>query len=271
MTITIPRSLEGAGLSTLIAAVVRSDGEIISAALEFDFQRLKFIPPVGIVTLANVIEYARIRGCQVTFGNCNPQAASVAYLDDCGFFELYAGAPLRSHARRRNTTAPFQRVFHADSHHWLEARFGHWLAGRLGLSPPAVASVQTGMKEIFNNIQDHSTLQIGCTHMQHFPNKNEVEIAVSDFGVGIPETMRRKFPGLDDEAAVHHASQLGVTAGTERNRGIGLDHLINVIVNTNRGQVRITSGHGELACRMVGQKHIREPRANPAFYPGTMP
>lgn len=270
MIVTIPHSLEGAGLGTFLAAVVRPNGEVTSASFQFDLRRLRFISPVGVVTLANVVEYARTRGCRVDFSNCDPQAASVAYLDDCGFFNLYAGAPLRPSACRRSTTAPFQRVSHVDSHHWLETSFGRWLAGCLNLPAPAVATVQTGMKEIFNNIQDHSTLQIGCTHMQHFPNKNEVQIAVSDFGIGIPETIRRKFPSLNDAAAIHHASQLGVTAGTARNRGVGLDHLINVVVGMNKGQVRITSGHGELACRMDGKSHIREPRANRAFYPGTM-
>ena len=127
------------------------------------------------------------------------------------------------------------------------------------------------MKKIFNNISDHSTLQIGYTHMQHFPNKDEVLIAASDSGVGIPETMRRKFPQLDDETAIHRASQPGVTSGTTKgNRGVGLDLLINVVVTTNRGNVQLLSGHGALMCHMVGERHVRKPVKVRAFYPGTM-
>ncbi len=127
--------------------------------------------------------------------------------------------------------------------------------------------MQACMKEIFNNINDHSTLGIACTHMQHFPKKHEVLISVSDFGVGIPETIRRKFGGLSDGTAILEATKAGVTAGTsKRNRGVGLALLIEVITKLNGGLVKIRSGSGSVCCT----KFVSVPKDGLSFYPGTL-
>lgn len=43
---------------------------------------------------------------------------------------------------------------------------------------------------MLNNIKDHTEFDIGSIFAQHFPNKKEVVISVSDFGLGIPDKVR---------------------------------------------------------------------------------
>ena len=111
---------------------------------------------------------------------------------------------------------------------------------------------------------------IGCTHMQHFPRRSEIVIAVADYGIGIPNAIRTRFPRfVNDCEAILHASKDGVTSGTERNRGVGLNLMIDLVVRRCGGTVSIHSGRGRLACKMVGQAERREPQRISAFYPGT--
>ena len=272
MLIELPRRMVGGFIDRFLDQMFTPTGQLRYPSFEIDFSNLAFIEPPGVVSLANAIEFAQHHECPVTLRIPGMSSAAVSYLDDSGIFKLYAGKSLNQMASLRGTTAPFQRVSHSESHHWLEKKFSYWLANRMGVETESLGSMQACMREIFNNIENHSGLKIGCTHMQHFPTSNEVVIAISDFGVGIPSTIRSKFPDYTDDAqAILHASQDGVTAGTTpRNRGIGLNLLIDLVVGTNRGRVHIYSGHGRLACRTGSVGELRKPWTAPSFYPGTM-
>lgn len=53
-------------------------------------------------------------------------------------------------------------------------------------------------------------------------DENQVSVTVKDEGLGIPATMRKAFPDLDDEGAVTRALEAGGTASGDRRRGFGL-------------------------------------------------
>jgi anti-sigma regulatory factor (Ser/Thr protein kinase) len=70
------------------------------------------------------------------------------------------------------------------------------------------------VKELFHNINDHSSIATGFIHVQHYPNARVVKITVSDFGIGIPDKIRSFFgppaaggPPLTDGAAILMASR----------------------------------------------------------------
>ena len=271
MLVKLPSNVSLAGADMLMAAMFTADGNPVSPAYELDFSSLRFIETTGVASLANAIDYATSKNCRVAFVGLDPVTAPIAYLDDSGFFLAYLGASLREGASLRSSTAPMQRVAHAESYFWIENRFAHWLARQLLCESAELASVHACMKEIFNNIDNHSGERVGCAVMQHFPNRNEVVIAVADFGVGIPTAIRRTEAVSDDGDALLKASTLGVTSRSTRgNQGIGLDHIIRVIANTNKGRVRIRSGRGMLRCGPGGQGEERTSGVTEAFYPGTM-
>lgn len=145
------------------------------------------------------------------------------------------------------------------------------MSGVLGVPNGALASIRSCVGEVFNNIADHSTLNVGFAHIQHYPRMDEVRVTVSDFGRGIPNTIRDWLPNLNDVQAILRATQAGVTAQTTpRNKGLGLDLLITR-VTSNHGRVTIYSYNGALMCCLGANGNIeRNPVAGNGVYPGTL-
>jgi anti-sigma regulatory factor (Ser/Thr protein kinase) len=118
-----------------------------------------------------------------------------------------------------------------------------WLSGRLKISQASLGSLKVCVSELFNNIKDHTQHEIGCIFAQHFPYLEKVEVSLSDFGVGIPYNVRKKLADLSDSEAITHAVKEGFTTkSTQRNKGVGLDYLLQTVVGNYRGQVTIYSG-----------------------------
>lgn len=271
-TVYLPRRFETNAIYSFLNFLVDRDGNPVDGHIIFDFRYLAFINGTGFTALFNTLEWLGKKGVRRQFARPAVGSQAIDYLDDCGFFQTFIGRSLRENAAPRRTTLPCSKVTHADGPSWLEYRLTPWLADVLQVPPGAIASVKTCMKEIFNNIADHSTEQIGCVHAQHYPQMNQVRLTVSDFGRGIPNTIRAVHPGLDDAQAILTASREGVTARSNpQNRGIGLDYLITHVM-ANHGKVAIYSHSGSLICeagRTDGQPD-RVPLVTPGIYPGTM-
>jgi anti-sigma regulatory factor (Ser/Thr protein kinase) len=119
-----------------------------------------------------------------------------------------------------------------------------WLAKNLGLTEASFHDLKTCLSELFNNIREHTQLEIGSIFVQHYPNQNRINISLADFGLGIPEKVRQVRPELADADAVVLAVQEGFTTKSiPANAGLGLDLLLKVVVGTNSGEVTIYSGH----------------------------
>tara|TARA_R110000782_G_scaffold152545_3_gene245127 strand:- start:1369 stop:2259 length:891 start_codon:yes stop_codon:yes gene_type:complete len=237
----------------------------------FDFGELEWITPTGVTCFSNLIEWLMSQGVECQFQDFLPITEVCRYLDDSGFFEIYLGARIISRSQVRNTTVPLKRVRHSESHAFLDLELLPWMMGRLNMNRASLADIQTSIQEIFNNILDHSTQQIGCVYGQHFPHKNIISFAVADFGIGIPAAMARIGSYADDGAAILEASKEGVTSqGSARNMGAGLDILIRNVVGRNRGNLTIRSSHGRLLCRPNYQGVIKTSDAFSGFYPGTL-
>ena len=103
-------------------------------------------------------------------------------------------------------------------------------------------SLKACISELFNNIQDHTRYDIGSIFVQHFPNEQSVNVSISDFGLGIPESVKASLPKLKDSDAILKAVEEGFTTkSTPQNRGAGLDYLLRTVVSTNRGEVTFYS------------------------------
>lgn len=270
--ITIPRRFTFSTLYGFTRLVVGNDGYPTNDHFTFDFSRLNFIDGSGLTVLSNTLEWLNHHNAKIEFsGHERLASEAICYLDDCGFFRRHLGAPLRKFATVRNTTVPFTRIAEGEAHPWLEYQFTPFMSAVLGVPSGALASIRSCVGEVFNNIADHSTLNVGFAHIQHYPRMDEVRITVSDFGRGIPSTIRDRHPGLSDEQAILHATQQGVTAQTTpRNRGLGLDLLIRR-VTSNQGCVTIFSYNGALMCSCDGNGDIeRKAIGGNGAYPGTL-
>lgn len=256
----------------LIDQVIGEDSQPIDDQFIFDFNNLRFIEPVGYTVLSNLIEWLVKRGVSVKFRrpeNINRDA--IRFLDDSLFFERYIGKKYNESAAPRSTTIPLKQVAYHTYHQWLENHFLVWLSYVLNLSMASLVNIKVCFQEIFNNINDHAHENIGCVFAQHYPQKEIVRVAISDFGVGIPYNIQKHHPSLTDGKALEKATVRGFTTRSNpQNAGAGLDTLISNVVKNNQGGVYIHSNHGILMCNYRDFDVRMTSKETESFYPGTL-
>ncbi|MEK8128647.1 ATP-binding protein [Paenibacillus filicis] len=275
MEVRLPSQFDSESMYSFISNTLNEENEPHSNEISFDFRPLEFITPVGVTVLSNLIGKLMKHGTKVSFVYRAPNRlikfCPIAFLDDSMFFKHYLGNSLDGYARLRPTTLPLSNVTYAKSHDYLTSTMV-WLASKLSLTKKSLGDVETCMKEVFNNIKDHSSEKIGSVFVQQYPRNNTVMFAISDFGVGIPFHIQRIHPSLSDGEAIRLAVQEGFTTKTSpRNRGAGLDFLLHNVVKNNKGFVYIHSNRGILNCTGDGNGGIKfEVKNTAGFYPGTL-
>ena len=254
-----------------IDQVLQPNLEATSQRIIFDFSTLHFIYPTGVTVLSNLIEYLKKQKVRVTFRGFNQGSQCNQYLDDSGFFKHYIKQSAFPFSSLRGTTLPLSHIRHDQSHSWIENSFTEWITSRVNLSRSSFGLVNVCLQEIFNNIDDHSGEKVGCVFAQHFPNKNEVQLAISDFGIGIPANVRTLRPELNDSGAIKAAVVEGFTTkSTTRNQGAGLHILTKYVVLQNRGSVIVHSLRGSFSCTYLNGETKQTPREERGHYPGTL-
>nr|WP_249529816.1 ATP-binding protein [Paenibacillus brevis] len=259
----------------LINSVLDTDKEPRSGNINFLFHDLFFIEPVGVTVLSNITNLLANKNVRVTYTyppiDIFSKKQALCFLDDSQYFKQYTGVAVRPYASIRGTTIPLELVSIRASYQWFD-KVMYWLAGRISVTVESLANIKMCLQEVFNNINDHSTQSIGSAFIQHYPNKNRVSIAISDFGVGIPFNIQGVYPFLNDALALEKSIEQGFsTKSSPRNRGAGLDTLIYNVVKNNQGYVYIHSNYGILKCKPTENNSITlESELTPVFYPGTL-
>lgn len=214
---------------------------------ELDFSDVGFADPAGVVTLANACDFLRTKGFHPVVQTPLPFGEGIRYLQDSRFFELLADPNAIELTPGRSTTFPLTRVRHDQAYDLLANRFSPWLSGCLNISNASLEQLRMCLGELFNNISDHADVPTGFFFAQHFPKIHRVNIALADFGVGIPSRVRKELPQLDEAQALAKAFEEGFsTKTTPRNRGAGLDWLKRYVIETNGGMVSVYSHSGRL-------------------------
>ncbi|MEV2911048.1 ATP-binding protein [Paenibacillus larvae] len=275
MKVTLPEGINRFSMYKLIKKIVDQDLRPKNKSISLDFSNLKFIEPVGFTVLSNLIEWLRKKDCMVEIlepSKCkyHDPSCPICFLDDSLFFERYVGKKRYEVSKPRKSSIPLSIISFHQSVQWLDETI-NWLASILSKQKSSLRDIHTCLGEIFNNINDHSSENTGCVFAQHYPRKNIVRIAISDFGVGIPFNVQKIHPGLNDSQAITKAIEYGFTTrSTPRNGGRGLDTLIHSVVKNNQGSVYIHSNCGILeATNDFGSIKVEERNAF-GFYPGTL-
>jgi anti-sigma regulatory factor (Ser/Thr protein kinase) len=164
-----------------------------------------------------------------------------------------------------------QRIAPSHSHDWLEHVLLPWLAKNIGLTQASFHDLKVCLSELFNNIREHTQLEIGSIFVQHYPRRDRINVSIADFGLGIPEKVREVRPKISDTEAVILAVQEGFTTKSiPGNAGLGLDLLLKTVVGTNSGEVTIYSGHAIVGFRRGKKVNIQHfPIENVGFCPET--
>jgi len=233
-----------------------------------DFSKLQSIEVGGVTALSNVIEYWKSEGVLVQCTNVD-LCKSRDFLHGSGF----AGKYTETQGEQQSPKDEFLRlelVQYDRSFSYITDKLIPWLAEGLKCDRKALSSIRVCFEEIFNNIRDHSSVNIGCSCAHHIENRNKILICISDFGVGIPARVRRNMALNSDHAAIAMACQDGFTTKTTpKNMGAGLPTLIRNIVTRNSGSVSIYSGKGIYDCKPDKRK-VGVGRPAPSGYPGTV-
>jgi len=274
--IYIPNELKKHNITELLQAVgtIYLENSPHSYYYELDFSHLNFIDPVGVTALSNLLEWFKKNQIEFAFTNLHfrhiyeKRKDPIRFLDDSGFFKRYCGKAVSEFASVRETTIELELVAFTNCYYWLEKKFIPWLSETINQPKEYLVDLQQCLLEIFHNINEHANEQIGCVFAQHFPAENEVKVAISDFGVGIPYTVRSVLsPFTSDCQCIERAVERGFTSKVDSNGGAGLEILLENMIDRNKGQVYIHSNYGILNCNNM---HNISSYNTSGFYPGTL-
>ena len=209
-----------------------------------DLESCQFLGPSAVVTLAGLRRWAQIRGW--TLAIRPPQLPKL--LNYCRYSglltEFGAGPPSETHPD--NVTTPL-REFAGELPLEAISEVVALAKSQMELSRAAQDDLTLVLTELTQNVLDHSESPIGgLLSARAYRNVRDVRFAVADYGVGIRQTLGRRFDIETDKAAIRRAFQEEVTSrSSARNLGLGLAHL-HTIVKATHGRMVIYSGRGYL-------------------------
>lgn len=257
-------------LSRVLPPLFEKYADSFPAEVVVDFSGLRFVEPVGVAFATNLIHWLRNGGIQCKLRAGAVLSQPLRYLDDSGFFAILRGEPLRPFAHVRPTTTGMKLIAQERSHAWIEQELSPWLMRQVTLPPPSFYPLNTCFVELFNNVADHSSKTVGCIFGQHYPNRREVVVAFSDFGVGLASRVREVESQLTESDAIIRACDEGFsTRGNPKNRGAGLRYLLDVVVLACNGNVTISSLGGSVKFRNVEGAVVPSIVQGIGYCPGT--
>lgn len=273
LNVSLPDRFNETTMYQFINTVIDEQCDAKCSEIVFDFSTLRFIEPVGVVVLSNLIEYFKKIEVKVSFRGHKKASPANIYLDDSNFFFQYLNLYVFGNHSERTTTIPLELVTNSEAISFLNFKLMPWISHEVGLTPNSLAAIRTSIEEVFLNIRDHSGVGIGCVFSQHYPQKSLIKLAISDFGRGIPTLVRTQVPNITDADALRLACKEGFTTKSNvRNRGAGLTNIMRYITQRNNGVVWVHSGYAQLSA--VKSLLNKEPnitvRNLDNYYPGTL-
>ena len=270
MKITLPGQFRAPNLFRTVSNQLFGAAQLPDS-VEFDFSKLHFVLPSGVVFLSNVTRYLRNNDCDVSYVGTDTFKECIKFLDDSQFFLQHSGQLLLAHSRPRKTTMPLMEISNNQALLWVENSLVPWLSNSADIPVRDLAELGTCIKELFNNISDHTDSDLGSIFAQWFPNERTIRISLADLGPGIPSTARRVVPDMSDALAIKRAFEDGFTAKSHpNNQGVGLHYLKqNVVFNLN-GRLEVHSGNGQVKIEKAGNELNFMLTDGKGFCPGTL-
>ncbi|MYM32547.1 hypothetical protein GTP58_29865 [Duganella sp. CY15W] len=269
-TFLLPVKLNHATLYPFVEAVLKGLSKRPNSIL-FDFSRLEGLQVGGVTVICNLMELISRMGIKVSFYAAE-WCRAAEFVERSGLLAL--SSKELTPPRTCRAFLPIKLVEYNRSHGYVHNELVPWLAANLQCDPRALATLRVCFEEVFNNIRDHSSIEVGCSAAHFDASTGKITICVSDFGVGIPGRVRIKYETTSDHAAIELACKEGFTTqSTPGNMGAGLHILIRNVVERNSGKIVITSGNGIYTCVPSGvseQGSKRSGRNATATYPGTL-
>ena len=193
-----------------------------NVVLTFPNIEVKDLSPVHIVTLACLIEYISRFDVNI---KVDRKTAVWDYLYlTLKFKEYWAGGQDHSHIEDENILNLWrlkeeQKELYGDEvANYLKSKFK---------SDKDLSAVKLSITEAFYNVCDHANANKNAfSFIQFNPDKQILQIAVCDFGIGIGTSVRTVLPDASDEEALRKAIEPRFTVKSRmHNSGMGLDSI----------------------------------------------
>lgn len=271
MRIELPSKMKKETIPKLTHEVFDSNLYPKSDYFEFDFKKVDFIEPGGIVALTNIISLLQQKGVKgiLKLGGepgSEKHQKMLNYLADSWFFIRKFNKEAVKKPSNLPTLLPLQEINFSKIFSWKNYQLDFWLKQNTK-SSSSFSNIKTVVEETYNNIKDHSTEEVGCIFGQFYPRKGELVLCISDFGIGIPNSLKKICPDLKDNELLEKSIIEGIsTQTTPRNRGAGLSNIIRSATKKGIGKVYIMSNYGIIE---IENEEVVSSKNTNKFYPGT--
>lgn len=112
-----------------------------------------------------------------------------------------------------------------------------------------LSALEMALMEMYYNVCDHAQAEgIAFSYIKYQEETGKIYVAVCDFGQGIAQSLRTKYPSFsDDKEAVKQSLKKGISAQTkENNKGMGLNDIVSFLGQDDA--LRIVSNRAFLIC-----------------------
>lgn len=137
---------------------------------------------------------------------------------------------------------PIRRVSEENMNEYIEATKQYFSSI---CNDKDLTMLNSCLSELINNVYNHSYSSTGAyVFSQYYPKNNEIKFAVSDLGIGIPESinnymMLEKLPKLTNIDCVKWAmEENNTTQSIPQNKGKGLNN-ISSFVKSNKSEMKL--------------------------------
>ncbi len=239
-----------------------------------DLSKIEFIKPYAITGLFIFLAQLKDDGCRVQIEPPSHRHR-FNYLTRIGFFDKVEQNDLaymnfaHSHVSSYDRSGILQELFWLSQRNQIQRIFNR--CGKIlltqGFQDDVVGWVTYIVGELCDNVFNHATmggrsLQGAFTCVQSYPQKNQVQISVGDFGKGIRRTLNEssKYNFSNDQAAIIEALKPGVSGHEtiRERRGNGLTDILT-IARKSGSNFDIRSGCGKI---FVRGGHVRHSQHN---------
>ena len=219
-----------------------------AGAVRFDFRNYDFLRQNAVAFLGGLIRLLQSRGVLVEIDAATMLPDVKKNLGRNGFLRTF----LNDDGWGDGNTIPFREDLARSPADYANFLAERWLGrGWIGVTPALRDAIVERVAECYLNAFEHSRSGIGIfTCGQYYPNKQDLHLAMVDFGVGIPSNVRMFRSGqaaetLDATRCMQWAFQKGTSTRicVGGSRGLGLD-LLRSFVQAANGSLRILSHDG---------------------------
>jgi hypothetical protein len=207
-----------------------------------EFAGCEFLQQNAVILLGGMARAVANRGGSVQFLTNTMTAAVRENLRKNGFLSVFGGERM---PRAKGNAIPYREHGKADKEDVMDYLRREWLGrGWISISDQLRDAIIGDVWEIYTNASEHSESPIGVISCgQFYPKKRRIKLTVVDFGIGIPNNVRRFTNRM---VSASSALKWAFTSGTSTKpggRGLGLS-TVKELVKLNGGSLVVYSNDG---------------------------